>query len=73
MGSTNGVIDTVGHDVASAPLNGQEASVGTPEPTQTVVHMQPSKIHIQDWYLYALAALVVLGFFGLTVLLMVVF
>lgn len=66
---TNGVTGMVERNTASAH-NGYVPSVGTSEPLQTDMREQPSKTRTQDWYLYALAAVVVLGFYGLTVLLM---
>jgi hypothetical protein len=67
MDSTNGTTSTVKLNAASAPPNGNVLPRETSEPSQTTARMQP----IQDWYLYALAAVIILGFFGLTVLLMI--
>jgi RsiW-degrading membrane proteinase PrsW (M82 family) len=69
MDSTNGTTGTVKLNTASVPPNGNVPLVGTSE-SPTDVDKQSISIHTQDWYLYALAAVVVLGFFGLTVLMM---
>jgi hypothetical protein len=86
MGSTNGVTATVEHETASA-LNGQVPSVERSEAPsdvgkqpssahdiQEVYRYEPARVRAtdtQNWYLYTLAALVVVGFFVLTVLLMI--
>jgi hypothetical protein len=69
MDSTNGVTGTVELNTASAPPSGNVPPVSTSEPPPDV-RVQPISTHAQDWYLYALAGVVVLGFFGLTVLMM---
>jgi hypothetical protein len=56
MSSDNGVIDTVEHDVASTH-NGNVPPVGTSQPPPDVL-AQSISIHTQDWYFYALAAVV---------------
>jgi len=86
MDSTNGVTGTVERDTSFAH-NGQVPSVGTAEPhpdvrvqpssthdVKEVDMYEPSRMraaNIQNWYLYTLAALVVLGFFVFTLLLII--
>jgi len=69
MDSTNGATGTIELNTASAPPNGNVPPMSTSEPPPDVL-VQPISTHTQDWYLYALAGVVVLGFFGLTVLMM---
>jgi hypothetical protein len=69
MDSPNGATSTVKLNTTSAPPNGNVPSLGTSEPHPDVDE-QPSKTHTQDWCLYILAGVVVVGFYGLTVLLM---
>jgi len=76
MDSENGTTSTVKLNTASAPSNGNVPSVGTSEPPPDV-DVQPSlNIHdpthdpTHDWYLYALAGVVVLGFFAFTIVLL---